>query len=90
MQKPIEWNAEKNALLRRERGVSFEDVAHELEAQGFLADIVHPRAKYPHQKMFIVCIQDYIYEVPYVEDDDKIFLKTIIPSRVQTKKYLPK
>ena len=44
-------------------------------------------AKYPNQKVFLVRIEDYIYSVPYIEDDDKIFLKTIIPNSKETKKY---
>jgi hypothetical protein len=33
-------------------------------------------------------INDYVYYVPFIEDNEKIFLKTIIPSRKYTKKYL--
>jgi hypothetical protein len=33
-------------------------------------------------------VDDYIYSVPYIEDDEKIFFKTIIPNRKATKKYL--
>ena len=59
-------------------------------ALGDLIDRVkHPNPeKYPHQKVFLVKIEDYIYSVPYVEDNDKIFLKTIIPNSKATKKYL--
>jgi hypothetical protein len=59
-------------------------------AVGDLIDRVkHPNsAKYPNQKVFLVKIEDYIYSVPYVEDNDKIFLKIMIPNSKATKKYL--
>jgi hypothetical protein len=44
--------------------------------------------KYPNQKVFLVTIENYIYSVPYIEDNEKIFLKTIIPNSKATKKYL--
>ena len=40
--------------------------------------------------MFIININNYAYLVPFVEDEKEIFLKTIIPSRKATKKYLKK
>jgi len=45
-------------------------------------------SKFAHQKIFIVAINDYVYIVPFVEDEDVLFLKTIVPSRKMTKKYL--
>ncbi len=84
--KRIEWNDFKNELLRNERSVSFEDVLQEIQQQTILANERHPKRQ--NQSIYIVKIRDYAYLVPYVEDDDKIFLKTIIPSRKATKKYL--
>lgn len=87
--KHFSWSAEKNELLREERQVSFEDVVFYIE-QGFLLDILeHPnQEKYKGQKIFVVQMDDYVYLVPFIEDDREIFLKTIIPSRKATKKYL--
>ena len=49
----------------------------------------HPnQAKYPGQKVIVVRVEDYVYLVPFVESDEEVFLKTIIPSRGATKKYL--
>ncbi|OIO71416.1 MAG: hypothetical protein AUJ56_04235 [Zetaproteobacteria bacterium CG1_02_49_23] len=49
----------------------------------------HPNTlKYPNQKMFVVSIEGYAYLVPFIENESEIFLKTIIPSRKATKKYL--
>lgn len=87
--KYFSWNEEKNDLLREERQVSFEDVVFYIE-QGFLLDVLeHPdQEKYQGQKIFVVQMDDYVYLVPFIEDDREIFLKTIIPSRKATKKYL--
>jgi uncharacterized DUF497 family protein len=87
--KYFSWNEEKNELLKDERQISFEDVVFYIE-QGFLLDVLeHPnQKKYKGQKIFVVQIDDYAYLVPFVEDDEAVFLKTIIPSRKATKKYL--
>lgn len=83
------WNSEKNSQLINERGISFERVIYHIERNDILDVIEHPNAsKYPNQKMFIVKIEQYAYLVPFVENNDQIFLKTIIPSRKATKKYL--
>ena len=84
----FKWNIEKNKLLKEERGVCFEDVVSQIQ-EGTVVDIVkHPNAdKYPHQKMYIVCLQNYVHLVPYVKENNEIFLKTIIPSRKMYKMY---
>ncbi len=86
--KYIDWSDEKDTLLKVERGIGFADVLTALESGGLLADIRHPSPSYPHQRVFIVEVLGYAYLVPYVEDDEKVFLKTVIPSRIATKKYI--
>ena len=83
------WNNAKNRRLKAERNVSFEEVVFYIE-RGQLLDIVeHPnQEKYRGQRIFIVNIDDYAYLVPFVETEREILLKTIIPSRKATKKYL--
>ena len=72
-----------------ERGVSFEDVLFALQSEQLLDDLVHPnKNKYPNQRMLVVEIDAYAWLVPYVENDDEIFLKSIIPSTKATKHYL--
>lgn len=89
--KYYDWNREKNKLLKIERDVSFEEVYIAIESGGLLEILKHPnQKKYPSQKMFVVSINNYVYLVPFVEDEEKVFLKTIIPSRKATKKYLIK
>jgi uncharacterized DUF497 family protein len=87
--KPVKWNSEKSLLLKAERGVSFEEILSAIAQGGLLAVLDHPnRAKYRHQKMLIVRIRDYAYLVPYVEGENEIFLKSIIPSRKATREFL--
>jgi len=89
--KPFRWNIEKNELLRLDRGISFESVVVALETGGLLDLMEHPNAaKYPNQKIFLVFIMNYVYLVPFIEEDDHYFLKTIIPSRKATRDYFQK
>ncbi|MFH0772096.1 MAG: BrnT family toxin, partial [Candidatus Omnitrophota bacterium] len=87
--KLFEWANEKNEKLKSDRGISFEEVVFYI-VNGFVLDVVpHPNPdKYPNQKMFIVNIDNYAYLVPFIETEEIIYLKTIIPSRKATKKYL--
>ena len=85
----FDWNDEKNQILRKERDVTFEDVVFHITHDGLLDIIEHPNKElYSGQRIFIVNIEEYVYIVPFVENDEAIFLKTIIPSRKMTKLYL--
>jgi hypothetical protein len=54
-----------------------------------LDTIEHPnQERYPGQKIAVVMIDAYAYLVPYVEQNGEILLKTIIPSRKATNKYV--
>jgi hypothetical protein len=87
--KPIRWSADKNLALQSERGVSFEEVLASIENGGLLATLAHPNAKrYEHQKLWVVRMCGYAYLVPFVETEEKVFLKTIIPGRKATKQFL--
>ena len=87
--KYLDWSDEKNEWLKKERGVSFEQVELAMESGDLLDRIKHPNPeRYPGQKIFMVRIAGYVFAVPFVEDDEKIFLKTIIPDRKATRKYL--
>jgi uncharacterized DUF497 family protein len=87
--KPINWNPDKNRKLIEERDISFENIVFSLQSGCLLDDISHPNTeKYRHQRVFVVEIDQYAYLVPYVESDEQIFLKTIVPSRKATKQYL--
>ncbi|MBN2372469.1 toxin [bacterium] len=87
--KYYDWNDDKNELLKKLRGVSFEQVVLAIVSGDMIDRIMHPNPeKYPNQRIILVKIEDYIYSVPYVENDEKIFLKTIIPNSKATRKYL--
>ncbi|WP_405226920.1 BrnT family toxin [Lentisalinibacter sediminis] len=87
--KRFDWNPEKNLQLQLVRGVSFEAALFHI-ANGDVLDVLeHPNQdRYAGQRVFVIAIDDYAYLVPFVEDDDEVFLKTIIPSRKATRKYL--
>ena len=86
--KYYDWNDEKNLILKKERNISFEDIVAAIRNEKLLGIVEHSNSKkYPNQKMFIVEINNYAHIVPFVEDDEKYFLKTIYPSREATKIY---
>ena len=83
------WNNEKNEILKNKRDISFEDILYYIEHGKLLSIIKHPnQKKYPDQKIYIVEINNYAYLIPFVKSENEIFMKTIIPSRKATKKYL--
>jgi uncharacterized DUF497 family protein len=87
--KPFRWSHEKNERLNSERNISFEEIVLAIEADGLLDIVVHSNlVKYPRQRMFIVAVEHYAYLVPFVEEADHYFLKTIIPNRKATRDYL--
>ncbi len=87
----IVWNEEKSKLLRNDptRGhVGFEECAAAIVNGDILDEIPNPSSKFPHQTMYIIRILNYAYVVPFVGDENEIFLKTLYPSRDYTKIYL--
>ena len=87
--KNFNWNEAKNKLLITERNISFQDIVKAIK-DGYLLDVIehYNQDKYSQQRIFIVNIDEYAYLVPFIENNHEIFLKTIIPSRKMTKKYL--
>jgi len=86
--KIITWDPKKNDHLKRQRGVSFEEVLLHVLVDDVLDIFDHPnQERYPGQKIYAIDIEEYVYLVPFVESEDEIFLKTIIPSRKATKQY---
>ncbi len=85
----FDWNLKKNERLKAEREISFEDIVYSIQHDGLLDILEHPKKnRFPHQRIFIVNVNDYAFIVPFVEEEGITFLKTIIPSRKMTKKYL--
>jgi hypothetical protein len=87
--KYFDWDDAKNATLRAERGIGFEDIIFHIERGGLLDILEHPNpSRYAGQRIFVVRREDYVSLGPFVEDEHTVFLKTIIPSRKATKQYL--
>lgn len=84
------YSAEKNILLQATRSISFDDIVKAIGEGKQLADIKHPdRKRYPHQRIMVVQINNYVWAVPYIsQEKGVVFLKTTYPSRVLTKRYL--
>lgn len=87
--KPFRWSAEKSESLKVERGISFEAIVVAIESGGLIDILAHPnKARYPRQRVLVVSRDNYAYLVPFVEEDDYFFLKTVIPSRKASRDYL--
>ena len=87
--KPFRWSPEKNGAVKTGRGISFESIVVAIESGGLLDILAHPnQAKYPKQRGLVVAFDNYAYLVPFVEEEDYFFLKTVIPSRKAARDYL--
>ena len=87
--KYLAWDDAKNAKLKADRGIGFEDVVFHIERGDLLDVLEHSNAdRYAGQRLFVVQREEYVYLVPFVEDEHTVFLKTIIRSRKATKQYL--
>ena len=83
------WNSEKNDLLKAERGISFEEIVLNIQLGNEVDIFEHPnQQQYPGQKISVVLVEGYAYLVPFIEIEEEIFLKTVIPSRKATKHYV--
>ncbi len=87
--KTYAWKYEKNELLKQDRDISFEDIVLNIHLGNEVDIYEHPnQVLYPGQKISVVLVENYAYLVPFVENNEEIFLKTIIPSRKATKQYI--
>lgn len=86
--KTYDWNADKNTCLCKSAVFLFERMVFEISAGNELAVLEHPNQdKYPGQRISMVQVDDYVYALPFIETETKIFLKTIIPSRKAKRQY---
>ena len=83
------YNYEKNSQLLKTRGIGFEEIIQAI-SEGNILDIRkhHNETKYPNQKILYVRILKEVYAVPYIEEKDSIFFKTLFPSRKARKIFL--
>lgn len=87
--KPFRWDPPKSEELRERHGLGFEQIVVAIESGAVLATMPHPNlARYPRQRIMVVKIDDYAFLVPFVEGEDHVFLKTIIPSRKATRDFI--
>lgn len=88
----IEFSEEKNLLLQETRGLCFDDVLQAIEDERILNDFKSSSRKYPHQRILVIKITEYVYAVPYVLDrkEKTVFFKTVYPSRVLKERYISK
>ena len=87
--KLFRWAVEKNEMLKEARGVSFESIVVAIELGGLLDILEHTnKTRYPNQRVLVVSFDGYVYLVPFVEEAEHFFLKTVIPSRKATRDYL--
>ena len=83
------WDVEKNGRLKAGRGISFEEIVFHIERGDVLDILEHPNQdRYRGQRIFVVNVGGYAYLAPFVETENEVVLKTIIPSRKATKRYL--
>lgn len=89
--KKIRWNSDKDRWLLKERGIGFEDVVLAISENRVITVLDNPRnTLYKNQKIFLIVVRNYVYVVPFVENDNGIFLKTIFAHRKFTKIYIKK
>ncbi len=82
----IIWDDEKSARLKKERGISFDEVAVLILQKKYVDIVKHP--KRPGQRMFLIPINGYIHVVPFVMDrENNLVLKTVFPSRKFHKRH---
>lgn len=80
------WSADKDAWLRAERGIGFEELVAAMESGGLRNDRAHPHSNRVHQRMLWVEHGGRVWVLPYVQDGEGRFLKTAYPSRQARKK----
>lgn len=77
--KEIRWNVLKNERLKKARGASFEDLINSKLIK------VMKNPKHMNQNIMLFEYKKYIWVVPFVEEKDYYFLKTLFPSRKYAK-----
>ena len=60
------WDDAKNAKLKADRGIGFEDIVFHIERGDLLDILEHPNpSRYASQRIFVVRREDYVYLVPF-------------------------
>jgi len=83
----IIWDDDKNQKLQKERNISFEEISEIILRKEYLS--ILENSSRPNQQIFVVKLNNYIYSVPFIIDEQSnIILKTVFPSRKLNKKYM--
>lgn len=83
------WSEEKNRILKETRGIGFEQIIEAINNHQVIEELEHTNPhKYKNQKLMILKINDYVYCVPFIENGNHRFLKTLYASRKYKKQYL--
>jgi len=77
--KQIRWDVLKKEKLKKVRGASFEDLINSKLIK------IMKNPKRVNQNIMLFEYKKYIWVVPFVEEKDYYFLKTLFPSRKYTK-----
>ena len=77
--KQIRWDVLKNERLKKARGASFEDLINSKLIK------IMKNPKRVNQNIMLFEYKKYIWVVPFVEEKDYYFSKTLFPSRKYTK-----
>lgn len=81
------WSQEKNATLKQQRNISFEEIVNAVKNSKLLDIVENPSSNFEKQKCFVIDMYGYAWLVPYAENEKEIFLKTAFPSRKYQKIY---
>lgn len=83
------WSQDKNDILKRHRGVAFEDVAIKVLQGDFVGiEYDHNPLRYPGQHLLLVMLRGYLYAVPYYQiDDETRHFVTVHPDGKRMRKY---
>jgi uncharacterized DUF497 family protein len=83
--KYLNWNPEKNKILKCKHGLSFEEIAYFIESGQIFG--IEENPGYSNQKIYIIEVDQSAVIVPFVETEKEIFLKTAFPSRKYSKRF---
>ena len=83
------WSEDKNGLLKRYRGIAFEDVAIKVLQHDFVGiEYDHNPLPYPGQHLLLVMLHGYLYAVPYYQiDNETRQFVTAYPDGKRMRKY---
>ena len=91
MQRPFldfTWSEDKNHLLKRQRGVAFEDVIIGLYQDDDVGVIYnHNPERHPGQDLLLIIVHDYLYAVPHENVGEITRLITIYPDGNRMRHY---